>query len=75
MNSLHLLIDRDACAACDLCRENAPNTFEIDAEAKARVINPEGDPRDVVLMAADSCPMGAITVHDAVTGERLVPKG
>ncbi len=74
MNSLQILVDRDVCVACDRCRENAPNTFEMDAEAKARVINPEGDPRDVVLFAAESCPMGAITVRDSHTGEQLVPK-
>lgn len=73
MNSLQILVDRDLCAACDLCRENAPNTFEIDADAKASVKNPEGDPRDVILHAANSCPMSAITVRDAHTGEQLVP--
>jgi len=74
MNGLIITIDRDACAACDICRETAPNTFEIDAEAKARVVNPDGDPRDVVLKAADNCPMLAITVRDAPTGEQLVPR-
>ena len=73
MNALDIIINRDACAACDLCRETAPNTFEIDQDAKARVINPEGDSREVIIKAADSCPMGAITVRDALTGQQLVP--
>lgn len=74
MNGLQITIDRDACAACDICRENAPHTFEIDAEAKARVVNPDGDPREAVIKAADNCPMTAITVRDAHTGEQLVPR-
>jgi len=74
MKALDITVDRDLCAACDLCRENAPNTFEIDAEAKSRVKDPSGDPRDVILHASDSCPMGAITVRDGDTGEVLVPR-
>jgi ferredoxin len=75
MKPLRIVIDRDACAACDICRELAPNTFEIDAGAKANVKDPGGDPRETILAAADGCPMGAITVYDGDTGERLVPKG
>jgi ferredoxin len=74
MKPLKIVVDRDLCAACDICRETAPATFEIDAGAKASVKNPEGDPRDVILRAADGCPMSAITVHDGDTGEQLVPK-
>ncbi len=75
MKPLEIIIDRDACAACDVCCETAPNTFEIDEEAKARVKNPSGDPRDAILKAADGCPMNAITVRDGDTGEQLVPRG
>ena len=52
MKPLRIVIDRDLCAACDICRETAPNTFEIDAGAKANVKNPEGDPRDVIIEVA-----------------------
>jgi ferredoxin len=76
MSSKPLLItvDRTLCAACDLCRENAPNTFELDAEAKANVKNPTGDPREIIIEASASCPMDAITVRDPDTGEQLVPR-
>ena len=74
MKPLKIVVDRDLCAACDVCRETAPNTFEIDAEAKAAVKNPTGDPRDVIIKAADNCPMVAISVWDGDTGEQLVPK-
>ena len=75
MPPLQIIIDRDACAACDICRETAPNTFEIDEEAKAIVKNPAGDPRDVIINAAESCPVGAIVVKDPESGEELVSGG
>ena len=75
MKPLQIIIDRDLCAACDVCRETAPNTFEIDELAKARVKNPEGDPRETIIKAADNCPMTAITVIDQDTGKKLVPAG
>ena len=75
MKPLRIEIDRDACAACDICRETAPSTFEIDAEAKAAVKDPEGDPREVIIRAAEGCPMNAITVFDGDSGEKLVPRG
>ena len=74
MKPLKIVIDRDACAACDICRETAPNTFEIDAQAKAAVKDPEGDSREVILKAAEGCPMSAIAVWDGDTGAQLVPK-
>ena len=73
MKPLRIVVDREVCAACDVCCEMAPNTFEIDEEAKARVKDPEGDPRATVIQAADNCPMVAITVEDGDTGEKLVP--
>jgi ferredoxin len=74
MKPLQIVIDRDACAACDVCCETAPNTFEIDAQAKASVKNATGDSRETIIKAADNCPMSAITVHDGDTGKQLVPK-
>jgi ferredoxin len=74
MSDLNINVDRDACVACDLCNETAPNTFEIDDEAKVRVKDPKGDPRDTIISAAESCPVNAIIVLDAATGEKLVPK-
>lgn len=66
-------VDRSLCAACDLCRENAPETFDLDAEAKCYVKSATGNPRDEIVYAASSCPMNAISVRDPETGEVLVP--
>jgi ferredoxin len=37
------------------------------------VTNPDGDPEEKVLEAAENCPVSAITVADAETGETLFP--
>ena len=73
MKPLEILIDRESCATCDVCCENAPKTFALDAEGKATVRELHGDPREAIIKAATSCPMGAITVHDGETGRQLVP--
>ena len=73
MKPLRIVIDRNLCAACDICRETAPGTFEIDGEAKARVKNPEGDPRETIIKAAEGCPMSAIAVFDGDTDAPIYP--
>ena len=37
------------------------------------VLDPDGDPEETVLEAAENCPVSAITVKDAETGEQLFP--
>jgi ferredoxin len=67
-------IDRDTCIGDQLCVNEAPNTFELDDEDIAVVTNPEGDDADTVLNAAKSCPVDAIILYDADTGEKVWPE-
>jgi ferredoxin len=67
-------IDRDACVGDGLCVDEAPNTFEMDDEDIAVVIDPEGDDPDAILEAAQSCPSDAIILYDAETGEKVWPE-
>jgi ferredoxin len=46
------------------CAFLAPATFDVDDELKAVVLDPDGDPPEKVLMAADGCPTNAITVNE-----------
>jgi ferredoxin len=48
-------------------------TFALDGEGKSSVINPQGDTEEKLMEAAESCPVSAITIEDAETGERLFP--
>lgn len=51
----------------------AMKTFKLDSENKAVVINEEGDPPDLIKLAAESCPTKAIILVDSETGEQEYP--
>ena len=42
--------------------DTAPDVFQLDAEDKAVVVDPDGAETDVVLEAAGNCPVTAIFV-------------
>ena len=43
--------------------DSAPGVFELDHEDKAVVIDPDGDPMDMVMDAAGNCPVTAIFIY------------
>jgi ferredoxin len=57
-------IDRELCLGSGMCIVYAPNTFAHDEEAKAIVIDPEGDPIDAIRTAAGGCPTSAISLGE-----------
>ena len=42
--------------------DTAPDVFQLDAEDKAVVVDPDGAPTDEVIEAAGNCPVTAIFV-------------
>ena len=65
VNRIRVEVDRDLCIGSADCVETAPDVFELDDDAKAVVIDADGDPLDEVVEAARNCPVTAILV----TGE------
>ena len=63
-NGIRIEVDRALCIGSGDCVDTAPEVFELDAEDKARVIDPDGAPTDVVIEAAGNCPVTAIFVYD-----------
>ena len=59
----------------DGVRQRAPGTFEMDDESIATVTNPDGNTPEEILAAAQSCPVDAIILTDAATGEKVWPQG
>ncbi len=57
-----------------MCVMIAPNVFDIDDLGKASVTDPRGDSPELALEAAANCPVRAISVTDAGTGEKLYPR-
>lgn len=65
---------RDMCIGAAACAAIAPNTFLMDDENKAVfTVADEVDEDDAILAAAQSCPVFAIIVKDAETGEQVFP--
>ena len=62
--ALDVRVDSARCIGSGSCVNNAPNTFSLDRSTMlATVVDPEGDPEDVVVRAADDCPTAAISVE------------
>ena len=62
-NRIEIEVDRALCIGSGDCVDTAPDVFELDGEDKARVIDPDGAPTDLVLEAAGNCPVTAIFVR------------
>jgi len=61
-NRIHVEVDRALCIGSGDCVDTAPDVFQLDAEDKAVVVDPDGAPVDEVLEAAGNCPVTAIFV-------------
>ena len=70
---LRITVDHNVCVGNAMCEEYAPNVFQLNEERQSDAVNPEGDPLEKILEAAENCPVTAITVEDAETGEVLFP--
>ncbi|MFA6424381.1 MAG: ferredoxin [Candidatus Magasanikbacteria bacterium] len=56
-------VDKELCIGCGTCEALASNTFHMNDDGKAIVVNPNGDPDDMIQMSCDSCPTKAIIIE------------
>lgn len=68
---LRVTVDHNKCVGNAMCEQYAPHVFALNEERQSSVKDPQGDPVESVLEAAENCPVSAITVEDADTGEVL----
>ena len=73
MRRLRISVDQEKCVGSTMCVHTARGVFALDDTNKSSVANPEGNTEEKIIEAAESCPVSAITVADAETGERLFP--
>ncbi|MET8278898.1 ferredoxin [Micromonospora sp. NPDC005174] len=66
-------VDAGRCIGTSICAGTAPEYFRLVGGLSAPLADVV-DPAEVVLDAADSCPVEAITVRDA-TDDRLLAPG
>jgi ferredoxin len=62
--ALEIHIDRELCMGSGNCAFHAPNTFDLDDEMKAIVIDPAGDAEDRIRLAVDGCPTLALSFKE-----------
>jgi ferredoxin len=72
--ALRIEIDRNLCIGAAPCVAVAGSVFQLDDEGKAIVIDPKGADDETIIMAAQSCPVRAITIYNEETGEKIFPK-
>ena len=70
---LQVSIDLNVCVVNAMCPHIASKSFALNDDRQGMVIDPDGDTRENVLEAAEACPVSAITVIDADSGEQLFP--
>ncbi len=70
---LRVWVDHNICVGNAMCVTIAPKVFRLNEKRQSEAVNPEGDSVEKILEAAENCPVSAIFVEDAETGERLFP--
>ncbi len=58
---MSLNVNQETCIGCGTCIALAGKTFKFNESGKAEVLNPEGDDKDTIKSAIDSCPVQAIS--------------
>ncbi len=64
---------RDQCITAETCVAEAPNTFEIDDDGIAIIIDAAGDDDAAVLAAAEACPVECVILRDDA-GNQVFPE-
>ena len=70
---LRVWVDHQACVGNAMCETIATRTFRLNENRQSEAFDPGGDSLETILEAAENCPVSAIFVEDAETGERLFP--
>ena len=58
------IVDKEKCIGCGTCIALAGKSFKFDENGKSEVIDPAGDDAEMIKMAAESCPVKAITFEE-----------
>jgi ferredoxin len=68
-----IVVNRDLCISAVSCIAVSDQTFQLDDESKAIVLDANVVADDVLMMAAESCPTKAIYLYDKA-GAQVFPK-
>ena len=68
-------VDRSVCIGSGLCAAAAPEGFQLDAARQSHPVRPEADASEALLAAAEGCPVEAIALFLADSGDPVFPPG
>lgn len=69
-----VVVDRNLCIGAGTCVAIAPNTFILDDDSKAIILETaDKDGKEVILDSAKGCPVAAILIKNKKTGENIYP--
>ncbi|MFI1399260.1 ferredoxin [Streptomyces sp. NPDC020681] len=69
----HVEVDRSVCIGSGMCVGNAPDGFELDSARQSHPRAAEADANELILAAAESCPVEAIAITLLESGEPVFP--
>ena len=69
----HVTVDRSVCIGSGLCVGTAPAAFTLDSARQSHPVAPQTDADAALLAAAEGCPVEAITIRLAGSGEAVFP--
>jgi len=70
---LRVRVDHNVCVGNAIFETFAPKVFRLNDNRQSEAVDPAGDTIEKILEAAENCPVSAIFVEDAETGEQLFP--
>jgi ferredoxin len=70
---LRVRVDHNVCVGNAMCETIAPRVFRLNDNRQSEAVDPDADTLEKILEAAENCPVSAIFVEDAETGETLFP--
>jgi ferredoxin len=74
IDKFEIHIDREECIGDGACVNEAPETFELDDESKAVLLENSTDDEESIIEAAKSCPLDIIVIKDKQTGKQIYPE-
>jgi len=69
-----VIMKRDLCIGAASCAAIAGGVFEMDQDNIAIIKEGEWDEDELILAAAQSCPVFAIIIEDIETGKQIFPE-
>ena len=71
--ALRIVVDRLRCISSGNCIDTAPGVFQLDEYDRSVIIDPRGAAPDMIVAAAEACPVEAIKIIDEQAGQQIVP--